>query len=161
MTAHYPAPIQEDVRDLLIDLLGRGVAVDKTSKLELEDDACAIVGVYATDDGELAALTILDGALGARAGAALSMVPQAVADEAIKKNELTETLIENIREVINIFARFLNSAKTPHVRLINSVVLPSELDPKVHALRAAPEFRRDFVVQIEGYGSGRFSILVA
>ncbi len=161
MPAHYPAPIQEDVRDLLIDLLGRGVAVDKTTKLDMEADACGILGVYATDDGELAALTIVDGPLGARAGAALSMVPQTVADEAIKKNELTDTLVENIREVINIFARFLNSAKTPHVRLVNAVLLPNELEPKIKALHLAPEFRRDIVVQIEGYGSGRFSILVA
>lgn len=161
MPAHYPAPIQEDVRDLLGDLLGRGVAVDKTSKLEMEDDACGLVGVYATDAGELAALAIIDGPLGARAGAALSMVPQNVADESIKKNELTDTLVENVREIVNIFARFLNSSKTPHVRLVNTVLLPNTLEDKVRALFLAPEFRRDFAVQIEGYGSGRFSILVA
>lgn len=161
MPAHYPAPIQEDVRDLLGDLLGRGVAVDKTSKLEMESDACGLLAVYATDDGELAALTIVDCALGARAGAALSMVPQSVADEAIKKNELTDTLVENIREVVNIFARFLNSSRTPHVRLVKTIVLPEAMDDHVRALFLAPEFRRDFVVQIEGYGSGKFSILVA
>lgn len=161
MPAHFPAPIQEDVRDLLGDLLGRGVAVDKTSKLEMEEDACGLLGVYATDDGDLAALTIIDGPLGARAGAALSMVPQTVADEAIKKNELTETLIDNVREIVNIFARFLNSAKTPHVRLVNTLVLPGAFEPNVRGLYLAPEFRRDFAVQIEGYGSGRFSILIA
>ncbi len=161
MAAHYPAPIQEDVRDLLGDLLGRGVAVDKTTKLQMEEDVCGLLAVYATDGGDLAALAILDGPLAARAGAALSMVPQSVAEEAIKKNELTETLIENTREVVNIFARFLNSAKTPHVRLVNTVNLPSAFEDNVRALYLSPEFRRDFVVQIEGYGSGRFSILIA
>jgi hypothetical protein len=161
MPAHYPAPIQEDVRDLLKDLLGRGVAVDKTSKMELEDDACALLAVYSTDDAQMAALVIVDGPLCARAGAALSMVPATVAEESVSKNELTDTLVDNIREVVNIFARFLNSAKSPHVRLTETMVLPTELPDNVRALHDAPEFRRDFAVQVEGYGAGRFSILVA
>jgi hypothetical protein len=161
MPARFPAPIQEDVRDLLTDLLGRGIAVDKVSRLEMEDDACGLVGVYATDEGEIAALTVIDGPLCARAGAALSMVPTNVADDAIKKNELTDTLVDNIREVVNIFARFLNSSKSPHVRLVNTFVLPAELPDDVRALYLAPEFRRDFAVQIEGYGNGRYSIFVS
>jgi hypothetical protein len=161
MPAHYPAPIQEDVRDLLGDLLGRGIAVDKTSKLVMEEDACGLLAVYATDDGDIAALTVIDGPLSARAGAALSMVPATVAEEAVKKNELNETLVDNVREIVNIFARFLNSSKSPHVRLVNTVLLPDTLPDPVRALYLAPEFRRDFAVQIEGYGAGRFSILVA
>jgi len=161
MPAHYPAPIQEDVRDLLGDLLGRGIAVDKTSKLQMEEDACGLLAVYATDEGEIAALTVIDGPLSARAGAALSMVPATVAEESVKKNELTDTLVDNVREIVNIFARFLNSSKSPHVRLVNTLVLPDTMPDPVRALYLAPEFRRDFAVQIEGYGSGRFSILVA
>ncbi len=161
MPAHYPAPIQEDVRDLLGDLLGRGIAVDKTSRLQMEPDACGLLAVYATDAGEIAALAVIDGPLSARAGAALSMVPATVAEESVKKNELTETLVDNVREIVNIFARFLNSSKSPHVRLVNTLVLPEAMPDPVRALYLAPEFRRDFAVQIEGYGSGRFSILVA
>ena len=38
MPASFPVPIQEDIRDLLMDLLGRGTAVDKVTPLILEED---------------------------------------------------------------------------------------------------------------------------
>lgn len=161
MPARFPVPIQEDVRDLLHDLLGRGIAVDKISALALEEDERAVVAAYRTDTGELAALCVVDGAFAVRAGAALSMVPNAVAQEAIDRNELPDTLLDNLREVVNIFSRFLNSAKTPHVKLAELVTLPGELPAEVASLMASPAFRRDFAVAIEGYGNGRFTLLVS
>jgi hypothetical protein len=38
--------------------------------------------------------------------------------------------------------------------------VPGELPEGVATLVAKPEFRRDFAVQIEGYGNGRLSLLV-
>jgi hypothetical protein len=40
-------------------------------------------------------------------------------------------------------------------------VIPGDLPDGVSSLVAQPEFRRDLAVQIEGYGSGRISLLVA
>ena len=66
-----------------------------------------------------------------------------------------------MREVVNIFGRMLNSATTPHVRLHALHRWPGELSAEVQGLLDQPEFRRDFVVAVEGYGEGRFSLLVA
>lgn len=161
MVAHYPVPIQEDVRDLLTELLGRGVAVDKVSALTLHEDEPAAVAEFVTDADETAALCLTDARFAVRVGAALVMVPAPVAEEDLATGEIPDHHLENLREVVNIFARLLNSASTPHVRLFELHRWPGELPERVRSLLDAPEFRRDFVVTVEGYGDGRFSLLVA
>jgi translation elongation factor EF-Ts len=161
VAAHFPVPIQEDVRDLLADLLGRGVAVDKVARLELEEDEPGVVAEYVTDDGSVGALCVVDGKFAVRCGAALSMVPPNVAEESVTKGELPAHLLENWKEVVNIFAKLLNNPKTPHLRLHDLHKLPGEMPIHVKALYGTPEFRRDFGVAIEGYGQGRFSLLVS
>jgi hypothetical protein len=161
MAAHYPVPIQEDIRDLFMDLLDRGAAVDKVSRLELEEDQVGAVFEYVNAEGEVGALCLVDGPMVNRAGAALSMVPVVVAEESVKKERIADHLLENFREIVNIMSRLLNSSRTPHLRLSEVHTVPGELPPPVAALLVAPEFRRDFAVTIEGYGSGRLSLLVA
>lgn len=161
MPAHYPVPIQEDVRDLLVDLLGRGVAADKVPPLELDDEQPAAIAEFVTDDDQTACLCVIDGRFAVRVGAALVMVPSNVAEEDVAKGELPDHHLENVREVVNIFGRMLNSASTPHVRLADLHRWPGELPEGVTALLAGPEYRRDFAVAVEGYGEGRFSLLVS
>ncbi|MDQ2650674.1 MAG: hypothetical protein M3Z03_14145 [Actinomycetota bacterium] len=160
MTAHYPVPIQEDVRDLLVDLLGRGVAADKVSPLELDDETPAAIAEFVDDDDRTACACIVDDRFAVRVGAALVMVPSNVAEEDLATGELPDNHLENVREVVNIFGRMLNSASTPHVRLAELHRWPGELPPGVVQLLEAPEYRRDFAVAVEGYGEGRFSLLV-
>src|SRR3546814_8580161 len=83
-----------------------------------------------------------------RCGAALAMVPLPVVEEALRRDELPESLVENVREVANILARLLNSPSTPHLRLHALHQLPTELTPAVEALLGSPEFRRDFALTI-------------
>jgi hypothetical protein len=54
----------------------------------------------------------------------------------------------------------LNSPKTSHLRLGGVHVVPGDLPDGVASLVQRPEFRRDFAVQIEGYGNGRMPLLV-
>ena len=68
--------------------------------------------------------------------------------------------LENFREIVNILAQLLNSPRTSHLRLAGVHVVPGDLPDGVSSLVARPEFRRDFAVQIDGYGSGRISLLV-
>lgn len=161
MAARFPVPIQEDVRDLLTDLLGRGVAVDKVSPLELDDELPGAVAEFVDDQDQTACLCVVDHRFAVRVGAALVMVPSAAAEEDLARDELPEHHLENAREVVNIFGRMLNSASTPHVRLADVHRWPGELPDQVQALLAQPEYRRDFVVTVEGYGEGRFSLLVS
>src|SRR3546814_13744339 len=94
-----------------------------------------------------------------RCGAALAMVPLPVVEEALRRDELPASLVENVREVANILARLLNSPSTPHLRLHALHQLPTELTPAVEALPDPPESRRDFALTIEGYAHGRPPLL--
>lgn len=161
MSARFPAPISDDVRELLTDLLGRPVDVAKGERLVIEGNEPGVVAEYVTDEGAVGALCVVDGALALRCGAALSMVPATVADEAVERGELPDSLLENWREVVNILAQLLNGPLSPHLRLQAIHTLPGELPPQVETLHRAPEFRRDFGVDIDAYGSGRFALLVS
>jgi hypothetical protein len=158
--AHFPVPIQEDIRDLLFELLNRGVAVDKVSKLELEEDEDGGVAEFVTEDGTVGVVCLFDSRFAVRAGAALVMVPKAAAEEDLRRGDI-ESHLEVAGEVLNVMSRLLNSPNTPHVRMAGVHRLPGELPEQVAALLAAPEYRRDFAVTIEGYGDGRLSLLVA
>lgn len=160
MVAHYPVPIQEDIRDLLGDLLGRGVAVDKTAPLQLRPDQTGLVAGYVTADDEVGAVCVCDGPFAVLVGAALVMVPANVAKEQLDAEVLEEQHVEFTHEVANILSRLLNTPRTPHLRLDKLYPLPGELPDEVSRLIDGPEFRRDFVAAIDGYGEGRVSILV-
>ncbi|HET9772001.1 MAG TPA: hypothetical protein VFS16_14000 [Acidimicrobiia bacterium] len=160
MPASFPVPIQEDIRDLLMDLLGRGAAVDKVTPLVLEEDQPAVIAEYRTDEGSVGALCLVDAEFAIRAGGALTMVPPAAVADTIRKGDVSESL-ENFREIVNILAQLLNSPRTSHLRLAGVHVVPGDLPEAVSSLVERPEFRRDFAVQIEGYGPGRISLLVS
>jgi hypothetical protein len=82
-------------------------------------------------------------------------------EEAMRKGELPENLVENVQEIANIMAQLFNSPKTPHLRLNTVHQMPGELPPAVTRLWDAPEFRRDFAIAIEGYGNGRMALLAS
>ncbi|HVW34504.1 MAG TPA: hypothetical protein VHL53_18365 [Acidimicrobiia bacterium] len=159
MPASFPVPIQEDIRDLLMDLLGRGTAVDKVSPLVLEDDQPAVIAEYRTDEGTVGAICLVDAPFAIRTAGALTMVPPAAVADNLRKGDVSESL-ENFTEIVNILAQLLNSPKTSHLRLAGVHIVPGELPDGVSSLVARPEFRRDFAVEIEGYGGGRISLLV-
>jgi hypothetical protein len=162
MPAHYPVPIQEDIRDLLNGLLGRAVAADRIKPQSADDEDPSDRGAiaeYVTDEGETGALCIMDDRFVVRAGAALVMVPTNAAEDDLKRGEL-DNYLPNVQEVLNVMTRLLNSPHTPHLRLKTVHRLPGELPEGVVSLREKPEFRRDFAVFMEGYGDSRFSLLV-
>ena len=161
MPARFPVPIQEDIRDLLVDLLGRGAAVDKVKGRDFGGDDLALIAEFVTDEGEVGCLCAVDAEFTLRCGAALAMVPTTVVEEAMRRGELPENLVENVQEIANIMAQLFNSPKTPHLRLNTVHQMPGELPPAVTRLWDAPEFRRDFAIAIEGYGNGRMALLAS
>ena len=159
MPASFPVPIQEDIRDLLMDLLGRGTAVDKVTPLLLEEDESGVIAEYRTDEGTVGAICLVDAEFAIRTAGALTLVPPAAVADSLRKGHLSDAL-ENFREIANILAQLLNSPRTSHLRLAGVHVIPGDVPDGVLSLVAQPQFRRDFAVQIDGYGGGRISLLV-
>lgn len=156
-----PVPIQEAVAEFVQALIGLGTAASKVTPPTLEPDGDRIIATYCDDLGRTAALVTADLAFAASTGAALAMIPAAAAAEAVKEGALPETLLENYREIANMTSSLLNTANTPHLRLVD--VWPSDdpdLPEEVWAILAAPTKRREYAVTIDGYGSGNLGVVI-
>jgi hypothetical protein len=155
-----PLPIQEAVRDLTGDLLGRGTAVDKIREPIAPDDMALVAG-YRDDHGVLQALVPADRQLVPVLGGSLVMVPEVVIKEVLGKGELPDHLVENYWEVANIMASLLNRTGGAHVVLADRTEGFADLEDDARALLAAPVRQRWFSVTVQGYGTGRMGFVAA
>ncbi len=115
-------PIPEDVRDFLGDLLGKSVSVSKrpVAPLDLEDKVF-VTGLYVNDKDKLIGACIADISLAANAGAALALIPDVVAKEAVAAGKLEDGVRDNFYEIANIVSALLNGPSVPHLRLTDLV----------------------------------------
>lgn len=161
MSQETPLPNAKDVRELVMGLVGRevevltgGAMVDPTSQ------AGALVGVYVDNRLKLTALVILDVPLAAYVGAALGLVPARAAQDAAYEETLTDNLSENAGEVLNVMASLFNAEGAPHVRLDRLYQPRDPLPADIAQWVLAYVRRTDLDMSVEGYGRGRFSLLV-
>lgn len=149
----HALPSSKDVGSMLSQLLGRTVKVEwSTTAVPLK--APCVTGVYVTDEGAVAALCIVDLALACHLGAALSMIPAAVANEAVRKGALVDNLADNLHEVANVMASLFNHDGATHIKLREVVVATKALPAFLPAAMAHPIARLDLTIGIQGYGGG-------
>lgn len=151
-TRKMPSP--ESVRDFFGDLLGKGVSADKRAEVALDDEddpRVWVSGVFVEDDGTVGGACIVDIALASYAGAALAMIPKAVAEESIRDGALAAPLDENFYEVANILTALLNGPAFPHLKIRDLV--PGVPDD-VRGLVTVANGRRTFDLNITDYGPG-------
>jgi hypothetical protein len=156
-----PVPIQEAVAEFVSALLGIATAAGKVSLPTVEPDGSHVIAAYCDDLGGVAALITADLAFASATAAALAMIPATAAQEAVKAGELSETLLENYREVANMTSSLLNTANTPHLKLVD--VWPSDhadLPAEVWTILASPTKRREYAVTIDGYGNGQLGVVI-
>lgn len=159
-TPTRPMPLPEQLRDFLTDLLGQPTAVDK-AKRELAigaDDPAVYTGVFVDDEGVVIGACLADLAFAARTGAALAMIPKAVADDALEQGALVDNLRDNYYEVANIATGLLNGPSVPHLKITELVDgVPDEVRDLI--VRAAG--RRTYNVTLGDYGAGTFALYAA
>lgn len=158
-TRPVPVPHPQQVRDLLVELLGRDVVVGLGDPVLPGPQLPAAVAIYVTDRTATGALCVCDVALAAGLGAALALIPARTAADAATTGILPTNLAENFYEVVNILASVFNQDEaSPKLRLW-AVHGPGETLPADVAAHAGQLARRlDLDVAIAGYGSGRLSI---
>lgn len=154
MSVFLPTP--ESVANLFTSLLGREVEVSLNRRLISE---VAIAASYSDDSVKRVAVCLLDMNLGASLGAALSLVPKAVADNAGDAVELPEGILENLHEVLNISAQFFYNEDTERISLENIYPPPDEFPLDIIPLIDQKENRVDMRVDIQGYRSGNIAFL--
>lgn len=158
-----PAP--SAVGCLLSGLLARSIKVNRSTppagnSIAPLEKATQAVAIYTNDDGGVAAVCVYDMPLASSTGAALSMIPQGVADEAVRRGVMPESVAENLYEVANVSASLFNADGGPHLKLKEVVPSTAALPAPVKELVAKAPERIDLDVCIAGYSSGRMSLLV-
>ena len=151
-----PLPDAAQVKDLL-GFLFDGLTVKPAAKLDASAASASFVAVYISDDGAARALCACDLSFAANGGAALSMLPPAAAKDAIQAKELTSTMSDNLREVMNICTRLILKDGSPHLRL--QQVVPAKQMPAPVAAIAGSKSRVDFEVGLGKYGTGILAVI--
>ena len=159
-TTELPAP--KAVRDLLMGIVGRDVDFTIDSEaLTGNSHYGVIVGEYESETMGSLALIAMDVPLSAYVGAALALIPPGGADIAVEEGTLSDSLLDNAYEVLNIAASLFNKEGAPHLRLgpiydTTRALLPQDIDAWLQGY--VP--RLDAVVNIHGYGQGRLAVLI-
>jgi hypothetical protein len=159
MATAYPLPDGAKIVQLL-GILFDGLDVKPGGTFDQTPAGGAWFGVFVTDAGAPVALCGADANLAASFGGALSMLPVAAAKDAAKARQLTDVMVENVREIMNICTRLVMDATSPHLKL--EQLYPSKSLPAAAlALLGAPQGRREFQVQLPKYGGGVLTVLSA
>lgn len=153
-------PSTKEIRDLLGELLDREITVAPSAPLAPTPNNPCTVAVYVDDTLQVTSVIAFDLAMSAHAGAAIGLVPVAGAEAAITERALTDTLRENLYEVLNIAASLFNHDGATHVRLydVHHAGAPVPHDVLARALTLGR--REDLSVEVGGYGSGRLSVVL-
>jgi hypothetical protein len=151
-----PLPTLDAVALLFSNLLGKKVATKKGPPMAPTE----VRGLAPyVDTGKLvhyAAAT--DAPFLAGVGAALAMIPAAVAVDAVRSPKLPENLVENAYEVLNIGASIFNEIEGTalHVK-ISKLMTPPLPEEVVGRLGKAPQ-RLDMLVCVPGYADSKLTL---
>lgn len=136
-----------------------GTLVDKAVRVSAGTARCvpAYVALYVDDSGRDVIACLVDRTLVAVFGAALALIPPGVAAEAAKSPSITELLLSNAYEVLNVLAAAFNESapESEHVRL-RALRIITDVPQK---LTAAMQ-RVDYDVTVTSYVTGRLAIVV-
>jgi hypothetical protein len=158
MASHLPLPKQ--IKDLLEGVLGRDVTLAPSAPFAPGPNAPASVAVYVDDSLRITSLIACDLRISAYAAAALGLVPIGGAEAAVEAGGLTETLSENLYEVLNIAASMFNAPGSEHLRLHELHPAGVPLPPMVRAQALTLGRREDVSLDIAGYGKGQLSVVM-
>ena len=157
MATLYPLPDVARVKNML-GMMFDGLDVKIGGTIDTAPTSSTYVAVFVDDGGKPGALCACDIALAANISAALSMLPPAVAKDAAKSKQLTDVMLANLREVMNICSRLLIIEGSPHLKL-DQVYEAKSVPPPAMAIVGAAKGRVNFEIGVAKYGPGVMSVL--
>jgi hypothetical protein len=153
-------PASKDVKDLLEDLLGRTVSVRQGDPVRAADLLRTHLSLYVDDVLHLAAVVGLDLPLAVSCGAALGLLPARAAQDSIDDGQLTPALAENVGEVCTALNELISHGSQTPVRLYETFLPGQPLPADAAGHLMALGRRLDLQVDVSGYSSGRFSVVL-
>jgi|KBSSwiStaDraftv2_1062776.scaffolds.fasta_scaffold59713_3 CheY-like chemotaxis protein len=154
-----PAP--KLLKDTLDGLLGKDVQLAPRSKPLTSIDAVGgAIALYVDDRNRTRAVLGWDVSAAAYAGCAFGLVPVTMATSIVKEKWLPKETVDSVYELSNVLSAALIDAGNPHVKL-STLYHPAAAAPTdiAKALYAHYE-RMDFDIDVAGYGTGLFSVVV-
>jgi hypothetical protein len=118
-------------------------------------------GVFVDAQNKVIGGVLADLSLVCLAGAAFSLIPADAARDSIKAKGIEDFVRENFSELLNIFSGLFTADRSQRVRLSATRFPADAANSDLAALVANPAKRMDVEVDIEGYGRGRMSLLLA
>ena len=152
-------PSIKDVRDMLMDLLGKDVTTAPSAPVE--PDKPIGIGVFVDDSTRSAAVAVADLKLAAYLGAAIGLVPPGGAEAAIEDGVLPATISDNFPEVLNILSALFNVPGAPHLKLYAAYEPGGTPPSNLAAMIRVPGGRLDLAVTVAVYGDGGLSFVLA
>jgi hypothetical protein len=151
-------PTLKAVRDVLTDLLGREVHVAGGEPVALHPQRTS-VAEYRNDFGAPVAVAVLDLPLAGALGGALGLLPPGGVEDMVDENDLSEAVIENLHEILNVLAGVFNAAGKTHLKLGALHRPGDEVSPEVAQLAATMGRRLDINIEVSRYGTGNLSLV--
>jgi hypothetical protein len=159
-TATSILPNTKALRDLLLELMQKGIDIKPGQPWAPTPERPAAVALYVDDSTKLKTLVFCDLALGAYLGACIGLVPPGGAKACVEDGKLSPTISDNLYEVFNIVSALFNVPDHPHLKLYQvhdpGDALPGDVAAHCRAMGA----RDDLEVSVAGYGSGSLSIVL-
>ncbi len=155
MSTIYEIPTPPATTDLLSVIFGDGLS---TASMDAPGTDGRYVATFINREDELVALCVCDKPFVAYSGAALSMIPVDVANEMISSNDVTEAIVGNYYEIMNICSKLLMAESGAHLRL-DKVLAPEDAADTVGKLDGSATVV-SFKVDIPRYGNGEISFIV-
>lgn len=152
----YEVPTKQGVAGLLSLIFGDGMEV---SECDPPDASKHHVATFIDDDDKLVGLCLCDQQFVAYSGAALSMIPAGVANEMIAGNDITDAMVGNFYEVMNICSKLFMADSGPHLRL-DKTLGSSEAADSIASLSESAT-TKGYSVGIPGYGAGVLAFVVS
>lgn len=155
MSTTYQIPTPQTVSSLLAMIFGDDLSASACDSPALDGQ---YVATFVSDDDHLVALCVCDKEFVAYSGAALSMIPADVAKEMISGNAVTDAMVDNFHEVMNICSKLLMSESSAHLRL-DKTLTPDQSAEAISVLQESSRVAA-FGVDIPRYGKGTLTFVV-
>ena len=152
-------PTEAAVRELLSMMVGSEVAVHFSAQPVLDGATVGAVARYVDDEGATQVLGACDLTVANALGHALAMLPQQRVPEAVAARQVPADAAENLHEVFNVGANLLNAPDRPHLRL-EAVLTGADIPAALAADLAGATERLDLDIDVPGYGSGPFALVL-
>lgn len=157
MSNKFLLPNATETMSIFGMLYGDNVSIENSDK-QVALDNSKLTGLFVDSDGAPVAACMCDLSFAAYAGAAMTMLPAGAAQDAVEEDDISQTMKENIYEVMNICSRLMMSDDTPHLKL-EKMYDQSELSPAALAMIAEAKEHKEFDVKFNNYGSGQISFV--